>query len=534
MALVAMIGTTQAQAQVPPSVAPEGQDAARGGGGPPLPPSATVWRMDPAKDRAPIVPRRFVRDRVGVFAGTRLKYTVTAADTLLKDALGRPTGSIFSFSYVARPRAGFDRPVIFIFNGGPGSSSLWLHMGVLGPRKIAFRDVSPSQVPPYRLVDNPDSALAVADLVFVDPIGTGFSRYWGGGKPSDFYGREEDAKATVDFIQDWLRVNHRWNSPKFLIGESYGTTRAALVANRLFGGVFGGTLRGIAINGVIMIGGNGGLATPQGNDAYLTTFTTMAATAWYHGRVNAAGRSFDQFIADAGRFAHDGLLPGLDSWATLGAPERSALAQRAAGFVGLHPDYLLSKGLKIEVPEFQKALLADRHEVIGMYDGRYTLPAMGGAHDPVGDDPAMGQYAPAFIGGFETYIRDDLGIDVDDEYVVIDWINVNFPFSQRGGEDDTAGAALAATMRRNPDMWLMSIQGWFDMFGAVGSAAYGIAQRELPSDRVEQKTYWSGHMAYVGDAGLKMAADLKDFIRRASLGRPHSVAAAAKSEGDRP
>ncbi len=504
---------------------------------PPVGPSATAWRVDPAPGRAAIAPRRFVAKRTGRFAGRTLHYDVIAEDHVLHDTGGTPTGSIFAFSYIAdRKDKTAQRPVVFIFNGGPGSASVWLHLGIIGPRMVDFRDVTPAQVPPFRLVDNPHSLLGVADLVFIDPVGTGFSRFWGKGSAKDFYGREEDAAATVSFVNGWLRRHGRWNSPKFLLGESYGTTRAALVSRRLMGGFLDGTLKGVSLNGVILVGGDGGLAVPAGNDRFLTTFTTMAATAWYHHRVDRTGRTFDQFIADADRFARERLVPALDRWDTLDQAARTAVARDHAGFSGLGEAYLLGKGLRIMPSDFNAELLADRGEIVGHYDSRYVLPKQNSLGDPVADDAAMGQYAAPYIGGFNHYIRDELGIAIDDDYVVIDWINVNLPFDHGalpGGQAASAfnqgssdpGADLAAMMRRNPDLRLMSIQGWFDMFGAVGTAHYGIAQRKLPADRVVEKAYLSGHMAYVGEAGLTMAEDLKAFVVAASREAPRTTVA---------
>lgn len=476
--------------------------------------SADQWRIDPQVEAPTIAPRHFERDRVGSFAGARMKYRVVAEDTLIPDAAGAPLGTIFSFSYLKKDTAAADRPVVFIFNGGPGSASTWLHMGVLGPRTLAMRDISPRQVAPYRLKDNPDSALAVADLVFIDPIGTGFSRYFGKGRPSNLYGREQDAAATVRFITAWLRAHGRWNSPKFLLGESYGTTRTNLVARRLMGGFLDGSLKGVALNGVILVGGDGGLAKPGGNDRFALTFTTMAATAWYHGRIDKAGRSFDAFIADADRFARTVLVPAIDKGEALGAAQTDAVARQHATFSGLDPAFLVAKGLRVEPSDFVSHILADKGQVVGFYDSRYVLPATPTLGDPVADDAAMGQYSAPFIGAFNHYIRDELGIAIDDDYRVIDWVNVNMPWDYEDKLDP--GGDLAVMMRRNPDLRLMSIQGWFDMFGAVGTAEYGIAQRGLPHERVTQKAYQSGHMAYVGDAGTQMAADVKAFIVDAS------------------
>lgn len=491
---------------------------------PPVGPGAALWAVDPAAGRVPIAPRRFVIRKDGVFAGRRLRYTVTAADTVLRDTAGEATGSIFSFSYVAEPRKGdAPRPVLFIFNGGPGSSSMWLHLGLLGPRKVAFRDVTPAQVPPFRLEDNPDSLLAVADLVFVDPVGTGFSRYWGKGKATDFYGTEEDAASIVQFVSRWLDGNHRWDAPKFLLGESYGTTRVNLLSRRLMGGFMDGQLKGIALNGVILVGGDGGLARPEGNDAFLVGFTTQAATAWYHGRADRAGRTFDRFIADAEGFARDALLPALAAGPTLDPAARRAIAARQAGFVGLPIDFLVAHDLRVSQQDFQRALLADKGEVVGTYDTRYVLPVANSRGDPVSDDAAMGQYTAVFAGALNTYLRDELGIDIPDDYVLIDWVNVNLKWNYHR-EDTDAGADLAAAMRRNPDLRLMTAEGWFDLFGAVGGARYGIAQRHLPADRVTAREYWSGHMCYVGEAGVQMASDLKDFIVGASIPRPRPPA----------
>lgn len=497
----------------------------------PLGPNATAWRMDPAAGLPERKARRFVAKRSVTMEGRKVHYTVIAEDQMLRNMDGEPTGSIFSFSYIKDAAAGEPpRPVMFIFNGGPGSSSVWLHMGILGPRRVDFRDVTPAQVPPFPIVDNPDSVLAATDLVFIDPVGTGFSRYWGKGRAKDFYGREEDAAATVQFINSWLRKHKRWNSPKFVLGESYGTTRAALISRRLMGGVWDGTLRGVSLNGVILLGGDGGLADPAGNDRFLITFTTMAATAWYHGKVDRANRSFDQFTAEADRFAREELVPALDRWDSLDASAKAAIAKRHDSFTALGEAFLLSKNLRVTPADSMSRLLADKGELLGHYDSRYALPVANSLNDPVADDGAMGQYSAPFIGGFNSYARDELGIDIDEDYVVIDWVNVNFPFDHGKPTTNAAtafnvgagdpGAELAAAMRRNPDLRLMSIQGWFDMFGPVGTAQYGIAQRHLPVDRVTAKAYFSGHMPYVGEAGPLMATDLKAFIRAASVPAP--------------
>jgi carboxypeptidase C (cathepsin A) len=511
--MVAVFATHSVHAQrTAPPASPPSTEAQRI---PPVGKSAAMWSADPTIARAAMAPRRFVTKRHGTFAGKRMNYAVVAEDIVLTDTLGDPTGSIFSFSYLAeRSGSPAERPVMFIFNGGPGSSSVWLHMGLLGPRTPAYRDVTPSQKPPFRLGDNPHSVLAVADLVFIDPVGTGWSRYWGKGCPSDFYGNEADAAATVQFIERWLRKHRRWGSPKFVLGESYGTNRAALLSRRLLGGFLDGTLKGLTLNGVVLVGGDGGLATPKGNDRFLTGFTTQAATAWHHRKADRAGRDFDAFIADADRFARTELVPAIDAGSGIDPARKRTVAETHARFSGLPADFILSRDLKVTQGDFATRLLADQGLVIGTYDTRYTLPAANSLGDPVADDPAMGQYTAVFAGALNTYLRDELGIEIDEDYVLIDWVNVNMRWDRQTEAD--SGADLAAAMRRNPDLQLLSTQGWFDLFGAVGSAQYGIAARGLSSDRVTQKAYYSGHMPYVGEEGRRMADDLKNFIVQAS------------------
>lgn len=492
---------------------------------PPVGASAVEWKDRGAARERPV--RRFVAERKGTFGGKRIRYEVVSEDQVIRNTAGEPLGSIFSFSYVKVSGAREEqRPVLFIFNGGPGSSSTWLHLGAIGPRIANFQDVTPSQVPPFGIADNPHSLLAVADLVFIDPVGTGFSRIWGQGTAADFYGREVDATASVKFINAWLRKYGRWNSPKFLLGESYGTTRVNMVARRLMGGFLDGTLKGVSLNGVILLGGDGGLARPTGSDQFLVTFTTMAATAWHHGLVERKGRTFEQFISEADQFARLELVPGIDSWDRLADAARSALVSRHSSFSGLDQGFVAEKRLRIMPSDFRTHALRSRGLELGHYDSRYTLPLTGSLGDPVADDPAMGQYSAPYIGAFNRYVRTELGVDIDDDYIVIDWVNVNLPWDHgrdtappttafSGGAGDPGGD-LAAMMRRNQDLRLMSIQGWFDLFGAVGTARYGIAQRELPIGRVTQKEYLSGHMPYVGPAGPQMAEDLKTFIQQAS------------------
>jgi carboxypeptidase C (cathepsin A) len=484
-------------------------------------------RQVPGASEQPL--RRIVTEHTGHFAGQTIAYAVVAGDTLLRNRDGAVTGSLFSFSYLKKDTGpASDRPVMFIFNGGPGSSSLWLHMGVIGPRQVVFADdVNPPQVAPFPLVDNPDSVLAVADLVMIDPVGTGFSRYHTAGGPADFYGNEEDAASIVQFIEAWLTANNRWNSPKFILGESYGTTRAALLSTRLFGGVFQGALRGVSLNGVILVSGAGGLGRrgdPDPDSRFLTSFSNFAASAWYHNRIDRRGRTFEAFIAEAEAFAAGDLKAALGAGEALSADTRQAVATRMAGFVGLPATLLVEKNLRVLSGEFRNLLLADQGLQLGSYDSRYTLPLAGSGDDPVGDDPAMGRYSSAFVGAFHTYLHDELGVRLDEPYRVISFGEVNLAwtrpdnlrphpaFNPQGNSD------LVIAMRRNPQLRLMTVHGYFDMGATVGEAARAIDISGVPRDRVDERRYQSGHMTYVGPSATLMSNDIKTFVLRAAPG----------------
>ena len=237
-----------------------------------------------------------VTHRSGTFGGVKVSYTATAKETYLKADDGMPKASIFSTSYV-KDGADPNRPVTFLFNGGPGSGSLWLHMGAFGPKRVAIpSDARDDGAPPYPIADNPESLLDVTDLVFIDPVGTGFSHALGKTEAKDYWGVTADAKSVAQFIRIWLRDNNRWNAPKFLGGESYGTTRSAAVVNELEG-----NYNDVALNGVILIStilDFGAQAEVEGNEmVYVVALPSMAATAWYHDKVADRPASLEEFVA---------------------------------------------------------------------------------------------------------------------------------------------------------------------------------------------------------------------------------------------
>jgi carboxypeptidase C (cathepsin A) len=483
----------------------------------------------PATAPTSFSPREFVTHHEGVFGGEKIRYTAIAADTVLTDEAGSPAATIFSFSYICdEVKDRTARPVFFVFNGGPGSSSVWLHLGFFGPRRVALGDaVNPPTTPPFSLQDNPYTILDVADVVLIDPVGTGFSHLLPAGNAKQYYGVEQDGRATVEFIESWLTKQGRMNSPKFVVGESYGVTRAIVVARMLMGGPFAetGRLTAIPLDGVVIMGGSpteNFVGKDGGDLAYANALPTMAATAWYHKKAGRAGSTLESVIADAQAFAGNEYLKALYSGDQLDAQSRKQIAERLAALTGLSADFILQKKLRVSMDDFRKQLLLEKSLVVGAYDSRFTLPAGAdeGPLDPVADDPAMGKFSPAFIGAMDVYLRDELKVKVDSPYEAIAFRSVNsawdYSSGSKPGGPSTRAQDLAAAMRRNPRLQLLSANGAYDCVATVGGAAYGIAHSGLALDRVSARTYAAGHMVYLGDKGsAAFAADLRKLVAAA-------------------
>ncbi len=486
-------------------------------------PSASVG---PAAPAAPAFsPREFVTHHEGVFGGEKIHYTAIAGDTVLANDAGNPAATFFSFTYLrddVKDRTA--RPVFFVFNGGPGSSSVWMHLGFFGPRRVALGDaVNPPVTPPFSLEDNPYTILDIADVVLIDPVGTGFSHLLPAGNAKQYYGVEQDGRATVEFIEAWLTKQGRMNSPKYVVGESYGVTRAIVVARMLMGGPFTetGRLTAIPLNGVVIMGGSPieNYGKEPGEISYANALPTMAATAWYHKKTGGAGSTLESVIAEAQSFAGDEYLKALYAGDRLDAQAQNRIAAHLATLTGLSSDFIMHKKLRVSMEEFRKELLLEKGLVVGAYDSRFTLPAGvdAGPLDPVTDDPAMGKFSAAFIGAMDVYLRDELKVKVDSPYEAIAFKSVNsawdYGSGSKPGGPTTRAEDLAAVMRRNSRLQLLAASGDYDCVATLGAAAYGIAHSGLALDRVSVRTYPAGHMVYLGDQGsATFAADLRKLV----------------------
>lgn len=471
-------------------------------------------------------PRRFVTTHQMEVGGETLKYTAIAGETYIYSSSGDPIGSIFSFSYIKQGEVKKDRPVVFVFNGGPGSSSIWLHLGVIGPKRLVLdQEVNPSNVPPFGLDDNPYTILEVADLVFIDPVGTGWSRPVGSGTSADFWGINEDADTVSQFIELWLTEHGRWNSAKYLLGESYGSTRAALLPRALMGGpLYVGRMRGITINGIILLGTTveprdaHGIPRPDLKEAL--ELPAIVDTAWYHNSIDRAGRSLEQVHQEAYEFAISEYAEAieLEKSGQLPREARNKIVTRLEALSGI-PASKFEETIEISVRGYAKALLAADGLEVGIYDSRYTLPLENSGNDPVADDPAMGRYVPGFIAAFHQMAQEHLAIRMERPYGAIVWKDLLPNWNWKRDpipQEQSFARDLTIAMRRNPEMEVLVASGYFDLATNSASAEYSIKQANPPDERIAFKRYESGHMLYLGDTAEAFSNDIKALIRRTS------------------
>ena len=460
-------------------------------------------------------PRSFFTQHVGTFNSTRVAYTATVAETILSNDKGEPTGSVFTIGYVAdEVRDPANRPVMFIFNGGPGSSSVWLHMGAFGPKRVPLPDdLAAGSSAPYEFVDNERTLLDVADLVFLDPLGTGFSRVLSDEKKAEFFSTEGDAEYLAEVINRWIHAHGRENSPKYILGESYGTIRAPVLAQKLYESHSATT-----VNGLILIGPAvtlGDTATRPGNIlAYALALPYMAATARYHGQVDP-DLGFEEFLDEAHRFALTEYLPALAQGRKLPESQRAEIADKLERFTGLSAAYFLRNELAIKKTEFRFELLREAGRVLGTDDSRYTAPAPGGLQGDTPVDPSRHAVTSAYVAGLNRHLRDNLRVELPQTYAVFadlsqwDWGPPGSPFSNYSW-----AGVLSALMKGNPDMRLFYGVGYYDPKTTIGATEFTIARADYPLERVELHGYPAGHMVYTDDESFRqLVSDVREFIQ---------------------
>ncbi len=477
----------------------------------PVPPTATV---PPATGDAP-VPNRSVTRHSGTFNGVRVDYVATTGETFLPGPDGAPRAAIFSTSYV---RAGNDpsRPVTFLFNGGPGSGSVWLHMGAFGPVRVAIpSEATDDGAPPYPLLANPDSLLDVTDIVFIDPVGTGFSYAMPGVEASDYYGVTQDARSMAQFIRLWLNEHGRWNSPKYLGGESYGTTRSAAVLNQLEG-----QYNDVALNGVILISTvldfGAGADTPGNEVSYALNVPSMAATALFHNKTSHPGGTA-AFVAEARAWALGPYLAALMQGNALPADQRASIRRDLSRFTGISEAFIDRADLRITPSRFYKELLRDRGLTVGRLDSRYTGVDADSAGEEPDNDPSFYGIDAGYTAAINDHARRTLGYRTDRSYVTIGSVGAWDWRLNAGRDSDTymnVAPYIARALRENSGLRIFNAQGWYDFATPFTAAEYALTRSGFPQDRITFQYYDAGHMMYIRDADrAKLSRDIRAFIR---------------------
>jgi len=454
--------------------------------------------------------------------GSVLPYTATAGTMLMKNDKDEP---IALFGYTAYVKEGGDprtRPIMFAYNGGPGSASAWLHMGILGPRRTAIEDLASNTRGPFRTVDNEFTILDRADLVMIDPVGTGLSRPIGKGEGKDFWGVDQDIRSVSDFILRYLTQYGRWAAPKFILGESYGGMRTAGVAYELL------TRHSVALNGIILVspyldfvGGNAGLNL---SDAYVNFLPTYAATAWFHKALASQPAELLPFLREAEAFAQDVYAPVLYKGDRATPAERETVLNGLSRFTGISKDYWNKANLRIDEARFLQELLRDKGLVVGRVDTRYTGGGLNALSEYMPYDPYSNAVAPAIVATFNDYYRQELKVESDRSYLLSanlwqDWDNSHAqPDYFLGGKVPYANTVvdLSQAMTLNPKMKVLVQTGYFDLACPYRTVEYAMEHLTVTKpvrDNVTLAYYDAGHMMYVHPPSMeKFKKDLAAFV----------------------
>lgn len=464
------------------------------------------------KEEAPVVTKHTAR-----IGGKQVSYTVSTGFMPIKNAVsGETEARIFYMAYTM-DNAGSNRtrPLMFSFNGGPGSASVWLHLGALGPKRVKMLDDGLMPPPPYELVENEHSWLDLTDMVFIDPVGTGYSRAAKPELASKFFSVNGDIDSIGEFIRLYLGRNERWSSPLFLVGESYGTTRAAGLSNHLFE-------KGIGLNGVAlvsMVTNFQSIRFAQNNDVPLVMILpSYAATAWYHKKLSPELQRQDlqSVLRQAEKFAIEEYAPAMLRLEALSPQEKSALIAKFSSFTGLSTSFVEQNNLRVDLSEFNKELLRDRRLTTGRLDSRF----IGNDRDASGNspefDPSMTAIRTPYTATFNDYVRRDLGYRSDVEYYILGGgITSPWNWNVNNGYADTT-QSLSSAMRKNPYMKVFLASGYYDMATPYFAADYTVASMGLePQLRRNFTTsyYEAGHMMYIEKTSLKkLKDDISVFI----------------------
>jgi carboxypeptidase C (cathepsin A) len=454
-----------------------------------------------------------------------LNYTASTGTMVQRDEAGAAKADMFFVAYTLdrdEDSPATTRPITFVFNGGPGAASVWLHVGTAGPKRIDLDDVNIKSSPPFKLVENETTWLDATDLVFIDPVGTGYSRPAAGEKGEQFFGVQEDVRSVGSFIRLYLTRNQRWPSPKFLAGESYGTTRAAGLSQYLL------DKAGISLNGIVLISSainfQSFIAAPGNDEAYALYVPTYTALAWFHKKLTPElGGELDRILPEVERWAINEYLPALAKGDSLSNQHRQQIARQLATFTGLTSEYVLKSNLRVGPGRFRKMILAEQNKIIGRFDGR----VVGFDPDPAGEDadfdPSYSRVLPVYSAGLNAYVREELNFESDLPYEVLTervhpW---NFGDGGRGGFLNVSGA-LRDTLLKNPQLKVLFAAGRMDLATPYFSSDNTIDHLDLPAElrtNITRTYYPAGHMMYHEPSSRRrLHDDVAGFMKDAMRG----------------
>lgn len=452
--------------------------------------------------------------RVG---GETINYTARAGTIIIKDEEATPRASMFFVSYTKDGADPSTRPITYTFNGGPGSSSVWLHMGAFGPKRVNYRDdEGHAAAPPYRLVDNEYSILDVTDLVFIDPVTTGFSRAIPFKDARKFHGVEQDIESVGDFIRLWTTRYNRWSSPKYIAGESYGTTRAAGLSGYL-------QQQGMYLNGIVLISSilNFGTARfDSGNDLpYILFLPTYAATAWYHKKLppDLQNLDVDQIADEAERFALGEYTDALMQGDRLTDAKRKDIVAKLARLTGLSSDYVDRANMRIRIDRFDKELLRTSRRTVGRLDSRFTGIDLDAAGERPEFDPSMAAISGEYTAVLNDYVRRELKFESDLPYEILTDKVRPWSYEKATNRYVDVGETLRGAMSSNPYLRVFVGNGYYDLATPFAATKYTFARMGLEPEvrkNLSMDFFAAGHMMYIDrGAHAKLKKDVADFIR---------------------
>jgi len=472
------------------------------------------------------IPKETPRDQISTTQhsitvnGQTISYTARAGTMVLKDEEGNPRANFFFVSYTRDGVDASKRPITYTFNGGPGSSSVWLHMGAFGPKRVAYRDdEGHAAMPPYRLVDNENTLLDVTDMVFIDPVTTGFSRAIPFKDAGKFHGVDADVESVGEFIRLWTTRYGRWNSPKFIAGESYGTTRAAGLSGWLQG-------QGVYPNGIVLISSILNFETASfdsGNDlAYQLFLPTYTAIAWYHKRLSPdlQNGTVENAVAMSEKYALGPYAAALMQGDRISDEERRNVAAHLANLTGLPPDFIDRANLRIRIDRFDKELMRNQRRTVGRLDGRF----IGIDRDAVGESPDFDPSYAAIFGEytavFNDYVRRDLKYETDAAYEILTGKVRPWNYDRAQNRYVDVAETLRGAMSQNPYLKVFVANGYYDLATPFAATRYTFARMQLDPEvrkNVSMDYFQGGHMMYIDrKAHAKLKSDIADFIRSAS------------------